>query len=312
VARARSIFGSRKFGRRAVNVALQDFCKHHRPNVLILSHADVIDSATIASIRADLPDLRVAQCNVDPLFEEDNVRRLKSKMGVVDTTFVSTAGESLLSLQQDARHLGAGRCAFLPNPVDWSIEIGLNHLKQELPFDLFYACGNPARPPRYICGRPWDMDNFIRELTQKIPNVRFLLGGMQGHPHRVGANYQTALESAAMGLNISRRPDHFLYSSDRIAHLAGNGLVVIMERSVGYDTLFDDNQMVFFSSIDELVERITQLIANPQRRRAIADAGRSRYHELFNERAIAAYVLDATLGGCLEKTYPFPTFADSH
>ena len=56
VARARSIFGSRKFGRRAVNVALQDFCKHHRPNVLILSHADVIDSATIASIRADLPD----------------------------------------------------------------------------------------------------------------------------------------------------------------------------------------------------------------------------------------------------------------
>lgn len=311
IARARNIFGSRKFGRRAVNVALRDFCKLHRPDVLILSHADMINAETISLIRADAPNLRVAQCNVDPLFEADNVRRIRSKISVVDVTFVSTAGEPLRSLAQESRHLGTGQFCFMPNPVDLSIERGLNHLRNDLPFDVFYACGNPAEPLRNICGSLWNMDNFIDHLKRNLPDARFLLGGVQGCPRLAGASYQAALESAAMGLNISRRADHFLYSSDRLAQLAGNGLVMIMERSVGYDTLFDENQMIFFSSIDELIERVQQLISMPQRRLAVAAAGRARYHELFNERTVAAYVLDVIMGRDAAGSYSFPTIVAS-
>lgn len=291
IARARAPFGSRKFGVGPANAALLAFCRHHRPDVLLLGHADVIVPATIARIRDALPALRVAQWNVDPLFEPDNVRRIASKQAVVDATFVSTAGAPMVALRT-----GGWRVAFLPNPVDLSIERGRADLADTLDHDLFYACGHPARPLRMICGREWDMEAFVRALQARLPALRMRLGGLLGRPHLVGAAYQAALESCALGLNVSRRPDHHLYSSDRIAQLAGNGLVVLMERATGYDTIFSDDEMAFFASFDELVEQIARLVADPACRRAVAAAGRARYVALFNERAVAARLLDILFG----------------
>jgi hypothetical protein len=291
IARARAPFGSRKFGRQPANAALEAFCRHHRPDVLLLGHADMIMPATVARIRDALPGLRVAQWNVDPLFEPDNVRRIESKLGVVDVTFVSTAGAPMAALRA-----GGHRVAFLPNPADPSIERGRVDLAEHLDHDLFYACGHPSRPLRLICGREWDMEDFVRALAARLPRLRMLLGGLLGRPHLVGAAYQAALERCALGLNVSRRPDHPLYSSDRLAQLAGNGLVVLMERATGYDTIFSDDEMAFFASFDELVAQIERLLADPARRRAMAAAGRARYLALFNERAVAARLLDILFG----------------
>ena len=287
VARARSLFGNRKLGRRPANAALLAFCRHHRPDVLLLGHADVIEAATIAAVREAIPGLRVAQWNVDPLFEPDNIRRIIGKQAAVDATFVSTAGPHMRALRD-----GGHRVAFLPNPVDLSIERGRGELAGRLDHDLFYACGHPARPLRLICGREWDMEDFFRTLLPMLPGIRPLFGGLLGHPHFVGAGDQAALETAAMGLNVSRRPDHYLYSSDRLAQLAGNGLVVLIERTTGYGDVFSDDEMGFFASLDELAALIARLAADPARRRAVAAAGRARYVALFNERAVAARLLD--------------------
>ncbi len=291
VARARALFGARKLGRAPANAALLAFCRHHQPDVLLLGHADVIAADTVQRIRDALPGLLVAQWNVDPLFEPDNVRRIQGKLAVVDATFVSTAGPPMAALRAGGR-----RVAFLPNPADVSIERGRCDLSDTLAHDLFYACGHPSRPLRTICGREWDMEDFIRTLLGRLPGLRPVLGGLLGRPHLVGAGYQAALESCALGLNVSRRPDHFLYSSDRIAQLAGNGLVVLMERATGYGEIFAEDEMGFFSSFDELVARIGELTADPARRRAVATAGRARYLALFNERAVAARLLDILTG----------------
>ncbi len=300
IARAVAPFGARKLGRAPANAALIAFCRHHRPEVLLLGHADVIAAETVAGIRAALPGLKVAQWNVDPLFEPDNLRRIESKMAVVDATFVSTAGAPMMALRAGGR-----RVAFLPNPADISIERGRADCADVLPYDVFYACGHPSRPLRHICGRDWDMEDFWRRLLARLPGARALLGGLLGQPRIAGAAYQTALESCALGLNVSRRPDHFLYSSDRIAQLAGNGLVVLMERTTGYGEIFGEDEMGFFSSFDELVDVVARLIGDPARRRAVAAAGRARYLALFNERAVAARLLAILTGAADQDALPW-------
>ncbi len=304
VARASTIFGHRRWGRRGVNAALLALCREARPGLLLLTHADMIDVATISAIREQLPDLKVVQINVDPLFEPDNIARIEAKFPVVDATLITTAGPQLAALARPGRVVG-----FLPNAVDWSIETGQAHLHDRLEYDVFYACGNPARPLRVVCGRAWDMDDFMRELLAAVPGARPLLGGALGRPKLRAAGYQAALESVAIGLNISRRADSHLYSSDRLAQMAGNGLAVLMERATGYDTLFDDDQMGFFSSFEELAEMLGRLIAEPARRRAIAGAGRARYHALFNERIVAGYLHDVAFGRHDPAGYAWPTLA---
>jgi hypothetical protein len=190
--------------------------------------------------------------------------------------------------------------------VDFSIERGKNHLKAELAFDLFYACGNPA-DLREVGGRLWDMDEFGRALLQALPKLRPKFAGLLGHASLGGAAYQQAIESAAVGLNISRRSDQLLYSSDRLAHLVGNGLAVLIARETAYDRLFSDDEMAFFSTFEELVAQIERLVADPARRMAVAAAGRARYHEFFNERRVARYLVEAAFDQVDPTAYPWPT-----
>jgi hypothetical protein len=302
-ARANSLLGSVKGGgQRAANRALASFCRQMRPDVLFLGHGDVIEPETIGQLRDDQPSLRVLQWNVDPMFEADNVRRLISKLDVVDATLVSTAGEALAPLRRPGKLLG-----FLPNPVDFSIERGRNHEIRDLPYDLFYACGDPARPPREVCGRDWNMNDFMSALIGRLPGLRVLAPGIDGAPNLGGDACQAAMESAAIGLNISRRDDVLLYTSDRLAQMCGNGQAILIARSTGYDSLFSDEEMVFFDSVDGLVEAIRALVADPERRMRIATAGRARYHALFNERIVAAYMLDVALDRLDPSAYGWPT-----
>ncbi|MFT8676581.1 glycosyltransferase [Acetobacter sp.] len=291
VARAKSWTGSRKFGRRAVNAALLAFCRHHRPDIVLLGHADMIAAETVAAIREELRSVRVGQWNADPLFEPDNIRRLRGKLDVVDATFVTTAGAPLAALRA-----GGHAMSFMPNPVDASIEKGRADLLRDAPFDLFYACGNPGVPPREICGTTWNMNDFCTMLASRLPALRMKLPGINNTPHLKAAAYQHALEHSAIGLNISRRADFPLYSSDRLAQIAGNGCVVAMERMTGYDAYFGEDEMLFFSTIDELSEKLAHLAQDRNARMRMGTAGRARYMERFNERAVAAHLLAVLTG----------------
>ncbi len=301
-ARAGNILGARKLGVAAANRALARLAHDMRPDLLLLGHADTIAGPTIAALRAAMPGMRVLQWNVDPLFEPDNIARLRSKLDVVDATLVSTAGEALAPLRRSGMRLG-----FLPNPVDFSIESATAHLSAALPYDLFYACGHPSSPPRHIFGRTWNMDQFFAELRARVPGLRACVAGIEGQPNVAGAAYQHALAQSAVGLNISRRQDLPLYSSDRLAHLVGNGLAVLMDRGSGYNTLFDETQMLFFSSMDELVARLRRAIAEPAWRQAVAASGRARYHALFNEEVVARYVADVAFDTHDASRYEWPT-----
>jgi hypothetical protein len=301
-ARSGSWLGNRKLGLGAANRALTRMALAMRPDLLLLGHADTIRPRTIAALRRALPAMRVLQWNVDGLFEPDNVGRIRSKLEVVDATLVSTAGEALKMVARPGMRLG-----FLPNPVDFSIESGRVDLRADLPFDLFYPCGHPRSPARHVFGRDWDMDRFIAELRAKVPGLRAKTPGLAGAPNLAGAVYQDALEACAMGLNASRRNDTLLYTSDRIAHMAGNGQAVLIDRGTGYGAYFTDAQMAFFGSMDELAAQLRRLMADPPARQAMATAGRERYHALFNETLVARYVADVAFDSHDATRYEWPT-----
>lgn len=301
VARAGTLLGHRAFGAKAANKAFRDFCRSVEPELILLGHANTLAAATLADLRRDLPGVRVLQYNVDPLFEAENVAAILSKIDVVDATLITSAGEALRPFHRPGKFLG-----FMPNPVDFSIERGRNHERRDLPYDLFYACGN-QNDPRFVCGRNWTSLDLIGHIARDLPELRILSPGVRGEPQVAGGKYQRALESAAIGLNVSKRNDVFLYSSDRIAQLAGNGLATLLDRATGYESLLAEGEFIYFSTIDELVEKLRRLAGDPAYRQSVAAAGRARYHALFNEQAVAKYIMDVAFERLDEKTTPWPS-----
>jgi len=302
VARAATPLGARKFGVAGANRAFARLAHDMRPDILVLGHADTLQARTIAALRRAMPAMRVLQWNVDPLFEAGNFARLRQKCEVVDATLVSTSGEALAALRRPGMRLG-----FLPNPVDFSIETGRAHLHEALPFDFFFACGHPSRPRRFVCGQSWDMEVFCKRLMEAIPHLRAKFAGLCGQPPIYGHVYQEALGQSAIGLNVSRRNDVPLYSSDRLAQMAGNGLAILIDRATGYEKLFSPTEMAFFSTFDELAAQTRHLLENPPERCAMAAAGRARYHALFNETLIARYLVDVACDTHDPKNYGWPT-----
>ncbi len=291
VARAGGWFGSRKLGRRYLWRALKEFLALSAPDLLLLGHGYMIPPAVIAEIRRQQPGMLIVQWNIDALFVPDNVRDFAARHQVVDASFISTAGPIVREIIGEG-----GRVYFLPNPVDASVERGQAFARQNIEADLFYSCGNPARE-RLICGQSWEMNQFCQMLEGTLPpTMRYAYAGVRGQPYVSGPAYAALLEQSAMGLNISRRADYHLYSSDRLAQMVGNGQLVFMERQTGYDCLFSEREMGFFSTIDELSEAICFFHQHPKSRQDVARAGWQRYHQLFNERAVADYLIGQTFG----------------
>lgn len=288
VARASNIFGSRKFGVGAANKKLVELVSRFRPDLLLLGHADVIQPDTLDEIRASRPGIKIVQWSVDALFEPDNVARLKSKIARVDCTFVSTAGARLDELGAPGH-----KVAYLPNPVDPSIECfrAFEHPRAVLQTDLFFASGS-GTVPRFHVGIETTANKLATQIREAVPGLRTDFPGILGAPHKFGAAFEDALATSAMALNLSRRNDDHLYSSDRIAQVMGCGLLTFVDRATGLEEFFSDEEIVFYSDEAALISAIDQHFRDDDLRRRRAEAGWRKYFQLFDTTRVCDYVID--------------------
>ena len=99
-----------------------------------------------------------------------------------------------------------------------------------------------------------------------------------------------------MALNLSRGEPTKHYSSNRIASLMGNGLLVFIDKKVKMNNFFNSNEIVSYNNVNDLAEKIKFYKKNDKLRVKIAKKGKEKYFKLFNEIKIANYIIDKSLG----------------
>lgn len=286
--------GRLRIGRRGdtgANQRLVTVCRQFRPDLLILLHADRMANATISEIKALKPAPLVAVVNLDPLFLPENPSRIRRFAEVADVTFITTAGERLAEFATPSH-----RMAFMPNPVDRSIETLECFARTDQPFDLFCAIGCEEGTPRRA--------ETMRAVAARVPEARCAFFGLQGKPPVYGSDYFDAIADARMGLNLNRSDGDYLYSSDRIAQYAGNGLLLFVARSTGYGDIFSDEEFAFYGDHDELAEKLRYFLDHDAERQRVAKAGHAKYHAIFNERVVARYIEDVAFGRAPDCAWP--------
>jgi hypothetical protein len=179
----------------------------------------------------------------------------------------------------------------MPNPVDTAIESARNFTQPDLPYDIFFAVSS-GKDMRHHCGQWREMNTFCKDLAKAIPNAKLLAPGIDGMPQMFGPPYQRALESCKIGLNISRRNDIYLYSSDRISHMIGNGLAVAIDRASGFEDIFTEDEVIFYSSETELFSKIEFYIKNHEAQKLLAQKGYDKYHSVYNAKNVSLKILN--------------------
>ncbi|MEQ8826068.1 MAG: glycosyltransferase [Filomicrobium sp.] len=193
-----------------------------------------------------------------------------------DLGFATTGGATLASFS-DTKPL-----AYIPNPVDMSVD---NHIAFEAKapdIDVFFACDQPDTADR------WVFAESVKEMLGPKYRVEYF-GRRKGRPLR-GDTYVRTLGSSRIGLNLNSREGE-LYASDRMAQLLGNGLLLATYSSSGFDSYFSDDEMLFFSDASSLAVQISSAIDGDQRWRQMAKAGRAKALKIMNEELVARFIV---------------------
>ena len=123
--------------------------------------------------------------------------------------------------------------------------------------------------PLAIYGNRWDR-------AREWPMLRAHVRG----PGIMGRDYVKAIQSADVCLGLLSKGNRDLHTS-RSSEIPAVGSLLCAERTVEHTAMYRENhEAVFWADAAECAARCGEMLAEPVKRRAIAEAGRRRVVEL--------------------------------
>ena len=268
--------------------------KNYNPDIVFFGHTKNIELNTLDEFKSINKNLILSQWNEDPVmphldYSKQNISNINLYSNFVDHNFITTDPSVL------KKELNINNFHFFFVPVDKNIE-SFEVYKMRPKKDLFYAMSHGVNRAVLKEGTEDERINFLDKLVKKIPDVKYDFYGFSNKQPIWGNEFNNALINSKMGLNLSRgRPTKY-YSSNRIASVMGNGLLTFIDEKVQMKDFFKKNEIIFYSNINDLSDKIKFYSKNDKIRQKIAKAGQKKYFRLFNETKISKYFIDKSLG----------------
>ena len=222
-------------------------------------------------------------------YSKQNISNINLYSNFVDHNFITTHPSVIKNkMNSDNFH-------FFFVPVDKNIEC-FDVFNMRPKKDLFYAMSHGVNRAVLKKGTEDSRVHFLDKLVKKIPNIKYDFYGFENKQPIWGNDFNNALINSKMGLNLSRGKPTKYYSSNRIASIIGNGLLTFIDHEVQMNDFFNRNEIIFYTDINDLSDKIKFYSKNDILRKKIAKNGKNKYFKLFNEKKIAKYFIDVSLG----------------
>jgi len=279
VCRNESIFKTTKFGTTKVNKKLIQTCENLRPHLLLLGHSELIEPQTLEQIKTSFPAMKIGLWYVDALFHKDKTLHVLKRLPSIDVVFATTGGSYLQEYTQSNTI-----AAFIPNIVDPAVETGKAFDNNNYDHDFIF-CGRDSNDQ--------ERQSFMKKLQQETTkHLRCTFKGCLGNSPITGYEYIDFLSRSKMALNISRRNDVTLYSSDRLIQLVGNGLLTFCPKVPDMSRLFSEDELVYYDNAEDLIHKIIYYHKNGKEARIIAQKGWQRAHRCYTGERITRFMLE--------------------
>ena len=190
---------------------------------------------------------------------------------------------------------------YLPNPVDKSFETLRNYENKNLKNDVFFAMSHGVHRGVLKKGKFDKRELFLKKLTNKLPNIKFDIYGIENKEPIWADNFIKVLSQSKIALNLSQGKPSKYYTSDRFAQLIGNGLLVLIDKKISFNNLLNNNEIISYNNFNDLTNKIKMYANNDKLRQKIAKNGRNKYFKYFNSTVVAEYIINKTFN--IKKKY---------
>ena len=285
-------------GSKKLNKKLIEVISNYLPDLVVLGHADLISNETLDYIKKIYPNTKIAQWFLDRMDSDwkINRKRFESKFEFTDANFCTTSPE-VLNFDKTKKIF------YIPNPVDESFET-LNVFKNKtFSRDLFFAMSHGVHRGILKKGKFDVRENFINELINLLPSVKFDIYGMADKQPIWADQYLKSIANSKMALNLSQGKPVKYYSSDRISQMVGNGLLTFVDKKTELNDFFTKHEIIFYNSTSDLADKINKYNKDDKLRIRIAKAGRDKYFKYFNSTLVAEYIINKTFNSLNKKFF---------
>jgi glycosyltransferase involved in cell wall biosynthesis len=277
-------------GSKYLNKKLLSVIGNYIPDLVILGHADLIDIKTLKLIKDYYPNIKFSQWFLDKMDSNwiYNKKRFLDKLDIMDANFCTT-DPGVLKLPKKKP------IYYIPNPVDQSFEKLNNSKIKNLKNDIFFAISHGVHRGILKRGKFDIRENFIKRLTNKLPNIKFDLYGIDNKEPVWADNFIRSISQSKIALNLSQGFNAKYYSSDRFAQLIGNGLLVLIDKKTKFSDFFNKDEIVTYTDINDLSKKIKKYTMDDVLRMKIAKKGRDKYFKFFNSNIVAEFIINKSL-----------------
>ena len=276
-------------GSKYLNKKLLSVIGNYNPDLVILGHADLIDIKTLKLIKEYYPNVKFSQWFLDKMDSNwtFNKKRFLDKLDIMDANFCTTDPSFLKLAKKKPIY-------YIPNPVDQSFEKLKNYKIKNLKNDVFFAMSHGVHRGVLKKGKFDGRENLLKRLTNKLPNIKFDLYGVDNKQPIWADNFIKSISQSKIGLNLSQGHNAKYYSSDRFAQLIGNGLLVFIDEKTKFSDFFNKDEIITYKNINDLSKKIEKYSIDHVLRQKIAKKGRDKYFKFFNSTIVADFIISKT------------------
>ena len=277
-------------GSKFLNKKLLSVIGNYTPDLVILGHADLIDIKTLKLIKEYYPSIKFSQWFLDKMDSNwiSNKKRFLDKLDIMDANFCTTDPSVLKFPKKKSIY-------YIPNTVDQSFEKLKNYKFKNLKNDVFFAMSHGVHRGILKKGKFDKRENFLKKLTKKLPNIKFDLYGIDNKQPIWADNFIESISQSKIALNLSQGHNAKYYSSDRIAQLIGNGLLVLIHEKTKFGDFFNKDEIITYKNINDLSKKIEKYSMDDALRQKIAKKGRDKYFKFFNSTIVAEFIINKSL-----------------
>lgn len=266
VAKNSTFLKRKKLGTKKMNQKLIDTIINIQPDLLLLGHSELVYTSTLKKIKESFPNIKIAMWWVDPF---DRITHINDRLPYLDTFFATTSPEYYKQFFTNRTNF-----EYMPNMCDNSIETLKAFENNTYDYDLIFI------------GRSDDnRKEFIHKLSE-IEEIDFKIFGNNKQSLIFGQDFLNTIAKSKMAINYSRYNDIPLYSSDRIIQLLSQGCLVFSPKIPEFDTLFTEDEIVYFNDFDDLKGKLIFYKNNEEKRLEISKKGWGKAHRLFNSSVV--------------------------
>ena len=277
-----------------VNDKILSITENYRPDLIVLGHNNFLTRRNLLKIK-DKYKSKIILWYEDALGHRgegpnwnQNLTLIEKNNDLINNFFTTTHPDEIKS-KIDKKKLN-----YLPIPVDENIEnLEIYNSKNKYK-DLFFALSHGVNFGKLKKGKYDEREIFLKDLISKYPNLNYNILGISNEKPKWNYDYMNELSKCKMALNLSRGKPIKYTSSNRIASLIGNGIYTFIHRKTKFNDFFNENEVGTYSNVNELGDKIENLLSNEKKINEYSKNGKVKYFKLFNNKKITKEIIEKT------------------